>query len=205
MILLLDKTQEDNLRNNDIYKKNDQDSLDYIFGFSSFDKNLKNEKFLSVRLNNTNFNNTNIFTITRFIDEEFDNFVKGKYCYKCYLDLNKCKCSKEELNDEMLDLGINDDYNPKNSIKFFEYNKNKESDNFIQGKPKTKGEDDIITKKKLIKNDIRKRELLFIDGNKQKNDLLNSRKKFDALKVKKDKEKLKENILLRYDIENYDI
>ena len=205
LILLLDKTQEDNLRNNDIYKKNDQDSLDYIFGFSSFDKNLKNEKFLSVRLNNTNFNNTNIFTITRFIDEEFDNFVKGKYCYKCHLDLNKCKCSKEELNDEMLDLGINDDYNPKNSIKFFEYNKNKESDNFIQGKPKTKGEDDIITKKKLIKNDIRKRELLFIDGNKQKNDLLNSRKKFDALKVKKDKEKLKENILLRYDIENYDI
>ena len=138
----------------------------------------------------------NIFTITKFIDNEFENFVKGKYCYKCYLDLNLCKCfkSNDELTDDALDIGLNDDYNPKNSIKFFEYDINK-----------TKGEDDIITKKKLIKNDIRKRELLFIDGNKQKNDLLNSRKKFDALKVKKDKEKLKENILLRYDIENYDI
>ena len=152
VILLLNEEQENKLRSINICDIKDNDCLEYIHGFSAFDKNLKNEKFLNVRLNNTKFNNTNIYTITKFIDDEFDNFVKGKYCYKCYLDLDECKCSKGELTDDLLDIGINDDFNPKNSIMFFEYNKNKENGNIINAKPKTNQNEDIITENKLIKS-----------------------------------------------------
>jgi len=198
LILLLNKEQEEQLRNINIFNNLEKDCLDYIYGFSSFDKKLKNEKFLNIRLNNTKFNNTNIFTITRFIDNEFENFVKGKYCYKCYLDLNICKCGKEDLEDNSLDIGINDDYNPKNSIKFFEYNKEKDKNNIIEGKPKINQSSQIITKNKLIKNDIKGKEL--IDVSSQKNILMNSRKKFESLRI--NKEKSKQNILLRDENEN---
>ena len=199
-ILLLNKEQENNLRDVNIFDIKENDCLDYIYGFCVFDKKLKNEKFLNVKLNNTKFYNTNIYTMTKFIDDEFENFVKGKYCYKCYLDINICKCSKEEIIDDF-EIGIDDDYNPKNSIKFFEYNKNGDRGTLIQSKPKTNEDDDIITKNKLINNNIKKKELISKEKN-QKNILLNSRKKFDALKSKDDKKKFKENILLRDDIEN---
>ena len=199
-ILLLNEEQENYLREINIYDFKESDCFDYICGFSVFDKKLKNEKFLNVRLNNTKFYNTNIFTITKFIDDEFDNFVKGKYCYKCYLDLNICKCSKEELTDDF-EIGIDDDYNPKNSIKFFEYNKNGDKGTLITSKPKIDQDSDIITKNKLINSNIKINELI-PKGNNQKNILLNSRKKFDALQVKNDKEKLRENILLRDDIDD---
>ena len=197
LILLLNKEQEEQLRNINIFDNLDKDCLDYIYGFSSFDKKLKNEKFLNVRLNNTKFNDKNIYTITRFIDNEFENFVKGKYCYKCYLDLDICKCGKDDIKDDLLDIGLNDDYNPKNSIKFFEYNKDKDNkSNIIEQKPKVDESSQIITKNKLIKNEIKGREL--IDVNSKKNILMNSRKKFDALRVKKSKD----NILLRDEIDN---
>ena len=204
VILLLNKEQENQLRDINICKLEENDCLDYIYGFSSFDKNLKNEKFLNVRLNNTKFYNTNIFTITKFIDDAFDNFVKGKYCYKCYFDLDSCRCSKEDLTDDSLDIGINDDYNPKNSIKFFEYNKTNERGNIINAKPKTNQNEGLITQSKLINNNIKKNELI-PNENKQRNILLNSRKHFEALKVKNEKEKLRENILLRDDIYNDEI
>ena len=130
--------------------------------------------------------------------------MKGKYCFKCYLDLNICKCSKEDLTDESLDIEINDDYNPKNSIKFFEYNINKDNGTIIKVKPKIEQNREIITKNKLINNDIIKKELIS-NENKIKNSLLNSRKNFEALKVKNEKEKLRENILLRDDMENDEI
>ena len=204
LILLLNKEQESQLRDINIYELKENVCLDYIFGFSAFDKNLTNEKFLNIRLNNTKFYNTNIYTITKFIDDEFENFVKGKYCFKCYLDLNICKCSKEDLTDESLDIKINDDYNPKNSIKFFEYNINKDNGTIIKVKPKIEQNREIITKNKLINNDIIKKELIS-NENKIKNSLLNSRKNFEALKVKNEKVKLRENILLRDDMENDEI
>ena len=204
LILLLNKEQESQLRDINIYELKENVCLDYIFGFSAFDKNLTNEKFLNIRLNNTKFYNTNIYTITKFIDDEFENFVKGKYCFKCYLDLNICKCSKEDLTDESLDIEINDDYNPKNSIKFFEYNINKDNGTIIKVKPKIEQNREIITKNKLINNDIIKKELIS-NENKIKNSLLNSRKNFEALKVKNEKEKLRENIFLRDDMENDEI
>ena len=194
LILLLTKEKEDTLRNSNIYNRIEEDFSDYLCGFSKFDKNLKNEKFLSVRLNNTIFRNTNIFTITKFIDNEFDNFVNGKYCYKCYLDVNLCKCfkSNEELTDEALDLGINDDYNPKNSIKFFEYDDNKArgTGTLIQRKPKIDNNDEIITKNKF-NNEQKQNEIK--EENKKKNPLFVPKKKYEYLRYYKKKDEKEQN------------
>ena len=181
LILLLTEEKEDDLRNINIYESIEQDFLDYIIGFSKFDKKLKNDKFLNVRLNNTIFHNTNIFAITRFIDDEFDNFLNGKYCYKCYLDTNMCKCfkSNDEYTDEALDLGLNDNYNPKNSIKYFEYDNTKTRGTLIQGKPKIDEKDKIISK--INFNNGNKIDLL--DESRKQNILLNSRSKnYDMLR-----------------------
>ena len=203
LILLLTKDKEDILRNTNIYNKIELDFSEYVCGFSKFDKNLSNEKFLNVRLNNTTFHNTNIFTITKLIDKEFENFVNGKYCYKCYLDPNLCKCFKtnEELTDEALDIGIQDDYNPKNSIKFFEYDNNKTRGigTLIEGKPKIDNKDEIITQNKFI-NEQKKSEL--IDENKRKKGIFIPKKKYEYLRYynnKNDKEQNKdeEKIKLR--------
>ena len=204
LILLLTKEKEDNLRNINIYNNLEKDFFDYLYQFSKFDKKLKNEKFLNVRLNNTIFNNTNIFTITKFIDNEFDNFVNGKYCYKCYLDLNLCKCfkSNDELTDEALDIGLNDDYNPKNSIKFFEYdNNNKTRGALIKGKPKIDNKDNIITKSHFNNNNINKK--LKTSNIRNNNNASNQRNNIEFLRYydnnkeeeddKKDKIKLREN------------
>ena len=178
---MLTEEKEDDLRNINIYESIEQDFLDYIIGFSKFDKKLKNDKFLNVRLNNTIFHNTNIFAITRFIDDEFDNFLNGKYCYKCYLDTNMCKCfkSNDEYTDEALDLGLNDNYNPKNSIKYFEYDNTKTRGTLIQGKPKIDEKDKIISKVNF--NNGNKIDLL--DESRKQNILLNSRSKnYDMLR-----------------------
>ena len=187
-ILLLTKEKENDLINTDIYNNIDQDFLDYICGYAQFDKNFKNEKFLNVRLNNTIFHNTNIFTITKFINDEFANFLNGKYCYKCYLDLNLCKCfkSNDELTDDALDIGLNDDYNPKNSIKFFEYDINKTKGTHIQGKPKIDDKNNIITKShfnnQINNNNKNNNNMLLNEGNSKKNNLFNSKKKFETLR-----------------------
>ena len=199
LILLLTKEKEDNLRNTNIYNNLDKDFFDYVYHFSKFDKKLNNEKFLNVRLTNTIFNNTNIFTITKFIDNEFDNFVNGKYCYKCYLDLKSCKCfkSNDELTDEALDIGLNDDYNPKNSIKFFEYDNDKKTRGaLIKGKPKIDNKDNIITKSHFNNNDIKNNKLN--EGKNKKSKGLNQRGGVEFLRYyDNEEEEKKEKIKLR--------
>ena len=174
--------------------------MDYICGYAQFDKNLKNEKFLNVRLNNTIFHNTNIFTITKFIDDEFVNFLNGKYCYKCYLDLNLCKCfkSNDELTDDALDIGLNDDYNPKNSIKFFEYDINKTKGTHIQGKPKIDDKNNIITKSHF-NNQINNKNNnnMLNEENSRKNNLFNSKQKFESMRIYNNNDQEKGKFKLR--------
>ena len=199
LILLLTSERENQLSNVNIYSSIEQDFLNYIHGFSRFDKKLNNEKFLNVRLNNSIFQNTNIFTITRFIDTEFDNLINGKYCYKCYLDLDVCKCfkSNDELTDEALDIGLNDDYNPKNSIKYFEYDNNKSRGTLIKGKPKIDNKDNVITKSHFSQNN----ELKSKNNNSLINSLNSNRKNPDFLRYYdiNNKNKNKNTIQLRDD------
>jgi len=112
------------LVNTNIYNSIETDFINYICSFSKYDKHLSNPTFIKTRLKNTKLLNTNIFNITKFIDDEYNNLINGKYCLKCYLDLNKCVCNKKKIEEETsfledddgLDIDFGNDYsNRKNS------------------------------------------------------------------------------------------
>ena len=65
---------------------------------------------------------------------------------------------------------MNDDYNPKNSIKYFEYDINKSRGTLIKGKPKIDNKDSIITKSHFSQNN----ELRSKNNNSNNNSLMNS-------------------------------
>ena len=143
------------LINTNLYNSIEPDFINYICNFSKYDKHLSNTTFVEVRLKNSKLMNTNIFNITKFIDDEYNNLINGKYCFKCYLDLNKCICNKKNedeyyLDEDDIDIDIDfeiDYYNKNKS----EYERTKCKGTIINRKPKTEEfyEDPIIN---LINN-----------------------------------------------------
>ena len=107
--------------------------------FSKYDKRLSNPAFIQTRLKNSKLINTNIFNITRFIDDEYNNLINGKYCIKCYLDLKKCICNKKKDDDYYYDdedgLDIDFDIDNYNKNKF-EYDSTKCKDVTVKRRPK---------------------------------------------------------------------
>ena len=79
-------SKKDNLRliNSNIFTGYEENELiNFLCDFSEFDKNLNNEEFIIERLKRIKLNNTNIFTLIKLIDVEYENLVKGEYCFKC--------------------------------------------------------------------------------------------------------------------------
>ena len=128
--------------------------------FSEFDKNINNETFIIERLKRINLNDTNIFTLVKLIDNEFNNLVKGKYCLKCYNDIEICGCNKEnnikeiknnssddvsksfDKSEDNLNFDdLSDDADNKRQIHFFDYNIDDNVDNNILIKTKTTNND----------------------------------------------------------------
>ena len=141
------------LINTNIYNEIEPDFINYICSFSKYDKHLSNPTFIEKRLKNSKLISTNIFNITRFIDDEYNNLINGKYCINCYLDLNKCLCNKKIKEDYYydeydLDIDFDTEYNSKNKI---EYDSTKCKETIINRKPRTEEiyEDPLIN---LIKN-----------------------------------------------------
>ena len=139
LIASLNKENEKQLINTNIYNSIEPDFINYICSFSKYDKHLSNSIFIEARLKNSKLLNTNIFNITRFIDDEYNNLINGKYCLKCYLDKNKCICNKkneEEYyydDEDGIDIDFDIDYYNKNK---FEYNRTKCKGTTINRKPK---------------------------------------------------------------------
>ena len=140
------------------YEENDL--INFMTDFSEFDKNINNETFIIERLKRINLNDTNIFTLVKLIDNEFNNLVKGKYCLKCFNDIDICGCNKENnikeiknnSNDDVsksLDKSednlnfedLSDDADNKRQIHFFDYNIDDNVDNNILIKTKTTNND----------------------------------------------------------------
>ena len=141
------------LINTNIYNEIEPDFINYICSFSKYDKHLSNPTFIEKRLKNSKLISTNIFNITKFIDDEYNNLINGKYCINCYLDLNKCLCNKKIKEDYYydeydLDIDFDTEYNSKNKI---EYDSTKCKETIINRKPRTEEiyEDPLIN---LIKN-----------------------------------------------------
>ena len=139
LIASLNKENEKHIINTNIYNSIEPDFINYICSFSKYDKHLSNSIFIEARLKNSKLLNTNIFNITRFIDDEYNNLINGKYCLKCYLDKNKCICNKkneEEYyydDEDGIDIDFDIDYYNKNK---FEYNRTKCKGTTINRKPK---------------------------------------------------------------------
>ena len=139
----LNEEIENNLVKTNIYNAIEPDFVNYISNFSAYDKHLSNIKFMETRLKNTKLMSTNIFSITKFIDDEYNNLIYGKYCFKCFLDINtKCLCDKNKnktnfefySNDDELDIEFDPFYFRKHN---FEYDSIKWKDISVKRKPKS--------------------------------------------------------------------
>ena len=69
--------------------------INFVCDFSQYDKNLNNENFITKRLIQSKLNDTNIFTLIRIIDKEYENLVEGVYCLKCFNNVNLCICRQD--------------------------------------------------------------------------------------------------------------
>ena len=139
LISNLSENQQKQLSNSNIYTSIEPDFIKYLNDFSLFDKNLSNEQFITIRLKNSNLTNTNIFSITKFIDNEYENLIEGKYCMKCYQNENICDCLQKKTEDEedyTIDLEMNDDDASKCIVNHFEYDSTKVKGILIKRKPK---------------------------------------------------------------------
>jgi hypothetical protein len=168
--------QQKQLSTSNIYTSIEPDFINYLNDFSLFDKNISNIQFISNRLKNSNLTNTNIFSITKFIDDEYNNLVNGNYCIKCYQNEKNCECLQkktfEEEEDYTIDLEMNDDDASKCIVNHFEYDSTKVKGILIQRKPKIEENyEDPIT------NLINKRKYVTTNNSKENNKENNNEKK----------------------------
>ena len=167
-LCFLSEKDEAKLMNSNLFTGYEENELiNFLCDFSEFDKNLNNEAFLIERLKQTKLNNTNIFTLIKIIDVEYENLVKGEYCFKCYNYLSLCKCytyinqNKNDLkngsnnnddidmeeDNDILDSELNDneDIEDNRKINCFCYNTNNDNKENI-----------LIIKTKLNENKSKK-------------------------------------------------
>jgi hypothetical protein len=155
-LCFLTKKEKMQLVNSNLYTGYEENQLiHFLCDFSQFDKNVNNENFIIERLRNMRLNDTNIFTLVKFIDYEYENLVKGVYCLKCYNYINICKCfsnnniikkekefeigdnnsdiDMEEEDFEIIDNELNDDedLDTKKQINCFDYNTNDNQGNIL--------------------------------------------------------------------------
>ena len=94
------------------------------------------------RIKRTIFNSTNIFTITRFMDDLFQDIVRAKFCQRCYCKKEeKCKgCFCHEESDDEPEFEVEN-----NIIKIEEYQstQNKSVYTFSSSSEEDKSNNDI--------------------------------------------------------------
>ena len=146
-------------------KLDNNDLIEEIGEFVKYDKNLSNSAFIKNRLKeNPEFkNNKNILNIIKNVDDEYNNLINGKYCFKCGREILNCKCDdinyifketeneneKEEDEDDDLDFDLdNDEGMETKKINYFEYDTNKKKGLQMINKPKL--EDYISQPKKVL-------------------------------------------------------
>ena len=161
----------------DVPKKNidNNDLIEEIGEFVKYDKNLSNSAFIKNKLReNPEFkNNKNLFNIIKNVDDEYNNLINGKYCFKCGKEILKCKCDdvnyifketenayeneKEEEEDDDLDFDLdNDEELDTKKINYFEYDTNKKKGLQMINKPRL---EDYVTQPKKILQIFNKNQL----------------------------------------------
>ena len=173
-ICFLPEERKNKLLNSNIFTGYEEKELiNFICDFSEFDKNLNNEIFIMERLKKIKLNNTNIFTLVKIIDVEYNNLVKGIYCFKCYNDKNLCNCCKQKkIIGGKSNYGSNlskGNYKSEDNITFDDFDfMSEESDNkrqinyFDYDKKEEKDKNNILIKTKTMNNDNNKGKLINI-------------------------------------------
>ena len=125
---------EQKLINTNIFNGNEKnDLIKFAINFAKSDKKMKNDKFITERINQTFFffKNTNIITLIKFIDEEFYKLNNNYYCLKCFNNIKICLCSTrkkdietDEEFDSHLSLEMNEGFNEPIIINSFGYGTN---------------------------------------------------------------------------------
>ena len=171
-ICFLSEEKKDKLIYSNLFTGYEENELiKFLSEFSEFDKNINNESFIIERLKKIKLNDTNIFTLVKLIDNEYNNLVKGLYCFKCYNYTNICNCYKENnikgdkksfsrdlyksnersednLNFDEFDF-TSEDVDKKREINYFDYNKDKKDN-----------PNNILIKTKTMNNDKNKHKLI---------------------------------------------
>ena len=172
---LIDNLDKNKNKNN----INDDDYINEIGEFAKFDKNLTNGAFIKNKLkeNKKLKNNKNLLNIIKNVDDEYNNLINGKYCYKCGKEIAKCKCDdinnifkntietqeNNEEDDDDLDLDIGgDNLGTNRKINYFEYDSNKSKGILVTNKPKlnsyiAKPNNNLIIYNQKQLNDINKK------------------------------------------------
>jgi len=175
--------------------------IDHELLLSHLDKSESLKYKLNVLFNNTTFilqntqkdsfqciyfeNNKNLINIIKNVDDEYNNLINGKYCYKCGKEILKCKCDdinyifketensddKKYEDDEDLDFDMDDDDEviKTKQINYFEYDPNQNKGLQMINKPKL---GDYISKPEKVLQIYNKKRLdeintnaFFIDNN----------------------------------------
>ena len=154
LISLLSEENKKKLLNFNIFTEYEEnDLINFLCHFSEFDKKVNNEIFIKERLKKIKLNDANIFSLIKILDTEYDNLVKGLYCFKCYNDMNLCNCKKEinninskfssknelnKVNDKSEDISNLDDFDflsndisEKRQINHFDYSKEEDDNNLL--------------------------------------------------------------------------
>ena len=85
--------QERNLINTELFINNDENLINYIINFYNKEKGNFDFESISLRniLNNRKLKNRNIFTITKYFDDIYNDIINKKLCLKCLN--NNCTCN----------------------------------------------------------------------------------------------------------------
>ena len=158
--------------------------IDEIGEFAKFDKNLSNSAFIKNKLKeNPDFkNNKNIFNIIKIVDDEYNNLINGKYCFKCGKEILKCKCddinyifketdnveeNENEEDEDNLDFDLdNDEGIETKKINYFEYDANKDRGLHMINKPKL---ENYLSQSENILQIYNKKQINEINSNRRKN------------------------------------
>ena len=181
----------DNPENNDKlidYQKNEAPKkqinndilIEEIGEFVKYDKNLSNAAFIKNKLkeNPKLKDNKNIINIIKNVDEEYNNLINGKYCYKCGKEILKCKCDdinyifketenaeqkEDDEEDDDFDFDMEDEEGFNNKkINYFEYDTNKTKGLTMINKPRL---DDYISQPKKVLQICSRNQLKEINKN----------------------------------------
>ena len=120
LLICLTFENKKKLINTNLYNSNTEKNImaQLLDDFSKFDKKISNKEFITDKINKTKFHNTNIFTLVKFIDIEYDKLNNSIYCQKCHQLQKTCFCTNKKniinyfsniSGEEILERDLNED------------------------------------------------------------------------------------------------